>query len=103
MLFGIWNLNSISAHNYTKITLKPDHPSNSKRGGVCIYHKNSIPLRVLDIYYLQDCINFEIRFGDKLCNFISLNRSSNQSNETFNTFANDLELNLDLVLAKDPL
>ena len=39
-----WNLNSISAHN-------ADHPSEDKRGGVCIYYKTTLPLKVLDIYY----------------------------------------------------
>ena len=86
-----WNLNSISAHNYTKLFLlkayiaipkfdiiclsetyldssttsddddlaisgynliRSDHPSNNKRGGVCIYYKNFLPLRVLSIQYL---------------------------------------------------
>ena len=26
-----------------------DHPANSQRGGVCLYRKNSLPLKVLDI------------------------------------------------------
>ena len=86
-----WNLNSISAHNYTKLFLlkayiaipnfdiiclsetyldssttsddddlaisgynliRSDHPSNNKRGGVCFYYKNFLPLRVLSIQYL---------------------------------------------------
>ena len=30
-----------------------DHPSNTKRGIVCIYYKSSLPLRVIDIGYLH--------------------------------------------------
>ena len=52
--------------------IRSDHPSNKKRDGVCIYYKNSLPLRVLSIHYLQECINFELKIGDKLCNSISL-------------------------------
>ena len=52
-----------------------DHPSSNKGGGVCIYYKNFFPLRVLSIQYLQECINFEINIGGKICNFISLYRS----------------------------
>ena len=26
-----------------------DHPSNNKRGGICIYHKHFLPLRVLNV------------------------------------------------------
>ena len=84
-----WNLNSISAHNFIKLSLlrphiaihkfdvvflsetylngsisnddgnlefpsynlfRADHPSNTKRGGVCIYCRNSLPLKILGIH-----------------------------------------------------
>ena len=94
-----WNLSSITAHSYAKVSLLEayiiaqkfdivciskkyldsstayddgynligsDHPSNKKRGAVCIYYKNSLPLRVLSIHYLQECINFELKIGNKL-------------------------------------
>ena len=51
--------------------MRSDIPSNSNRGGVSIYYKSALPLRVLDIYYLQESICFELKIGDKLCNFIS--------------------------------
>ena len=86
-----WNLNSISAHNFTKISLLTayvlvhnfdiiclsetylnseistddknleipgyyllcaDHPSNNKRGGICIFYRTNLPLRVLNISIL---------------------------------------------------
>ena len=37
-----------------------------KKGGICIYLKNSLPLKVLDIQLLQECINFEIKIADKM-------------------------------------
>ena len=55
--------------------LRADHPSNTKQGGVCIYYRNSLPLKILNIQYLHECINFEIRIGGKLCRFVSLYRS----------------------------
>ena len=94
-----WNLNSISAHNYMKIsrlrayisTQKfevicisetfENHPSNTKRGGVCIYCKHSLEFRLLNIYYLKERINPEISFGVKICNFMSLYRSPSQSSD----------------------
>ena len=93
-----WNLNSISAHNFIKISFlkillpltnwmfyvlsetyldssisndddnleipgydlfRADHPSNTKRGGVCIFYRNSLLLNIPDIQYLRECINFE--------------------------------------------
>ena len=94
-----WNLNSISAHNYVKLSLlraylafhnfdiiclsetylnssnspddetleisgynlvRSDYSLNSKRGGVCIYYKNYLPLQIVNVNYLSECINFEI-------------------------------------------
>ena len=133
-----WNLNSISAHNFIKISLlktyiathKPDviclsetyldssisnynynleipgydlsradHPSNTKRGGFCVYYRNSLPLKILNIQYLHECINFEIRIGGKLCRFVSLYRSPSQSQDDFESFANSFELNIDTATA----
>ena len=70
---------------------RADHPANTKRGDVCIYFQKSLSLRTLDIQFLHECINFEMRIGDKVCNFISLYRSPNQSLEESETFANKLE------------
>ena len=88
-----WNLNSIAAHNFSKISLlkaynaihtydiiclsetylnhdtlsdndkskipgyeliRFDHPSNQKRGGTCIYHKDFLPIKVNNISYLKE-------------------------------------------------
>ena len=62
---------------------KADHPSNTKRGGPCIYYRNSFALKILDIHYLQEGINFDIMIGGKLCRFVSLYRSPNQSQDDF--------------------
>ena len=48
--------------------VRSDHPANTKRGGVCLYYKTCLPLRVLDIQYLNECINFELKIGDKILN-----------------------------------
>ena len=49
---------------------RADHLSNVKRRGICIYYKNCLPLKVPNIQYMQECINFEMKIGDKLCNFL---------------------------------
>ena len=76
------------------------HPSNTKRGGVCIYYKHSLAFKLLNIHYLKECMNFKISFGGKICNFISLYRSPSQSSDTFEDFADNLELNLDKIANK---
>ena len=52
-----------------------DHPANSKRGGVCVYYKDFLPLKIINIQHLPECINFHLIIGDKLCHFITLYRS----------------------------
>ena len=81
---------------------RADYSSNTKRGGVCIYYRNSLPLKILGIHYLQECINFEIMIGGKLCRFVSLYRSPNQSQDDFESFANNFELNIDAVTVNNP-
>ena len=85
-----WNLNSLSAHNFSKLTqlkaytsiykhdficlsetyldssildsllekdgydlIRSDHPNDIKRGGVCIYYKESLPVRAINIPILK--------------------------------------------------
>ena len=77
-----------------------DHPSNTKRGGVCLYYKNYLPLRVLNISYLKECLNFELKIGDKSCNFIALYRSPSQSQDDFETFSDNFEMTLETLAQK---
>ena len=52
--------------------VRSDHPSQHKRGGVCIYFRNSLPLKILNINYLQESITSELQVGSKIYNFVSL-------------------------------
>ena len=76
-------------------SIRSDHPSNSKRGRVCFYCKSALPFRVLNIYYLQESVSFELKIGDKRCNFTSLHRSPSQTQDEFEKFSENLERNLD--------
>ena len=69
---------------------------------VCLYYKTCLPLRVLDIQYLNECINFELKIGDKLCTFAALYRSPSQSQNNFETFIDNFELNLEIFSGKNP-
>ena len=75
---------------------------NIKRGGVCIYYKISLPLKIKNIHDLQECLNLEIKIKDKLRTFISLYRSPNQSQDDFESFINNLELKLDSIMVNNP-
>ena len=72
-----------------------DNSSDEKRGGVCIYYKSYLPLRTIDINYLNESVRFELMVGDKLCNFIALYRSPSQLQDQFESFIENLRLNLE--------
>ena len=61
--------------------IRSDHPSNNKRGGVCVYFISSLPIQMLSISMLHECISLEIRIDDKLCNLICLYRCPSQNME----------------------
>ena len=42
---------------------------NLVRSNHPLSYKNILPLRVFDIQHLQECINLELKIGDKLCKF----------------------------------
>ena len=65
------------------IMVRADHAANCKRGGVFIYYKNCLPLKVLDIRFLHESIAFNLQIGEKLRSFIFLCRSLYQSYDDF--------------------
>ena len=52
-----------------------------------------MPLQVLGIQYLDEWINFELKIDDKLCNFVVLCRSPCQTQDKFEEFSDNLDLN----------
>ena len=79
-----------------------DHPFNSRRDGACIYYKQSLASKILDIQYLQECIVFQVLIRNKLCNFISLYQSPSQTTDIFDQFADNLGLTHDKFASHSP-
>ena len=48
-----------------------DHPSKNKRGGVYLYYKSYLPLRILSISYLKEFLNFSLRLAINLITLLS--------------------------------
>ena len=46
-----------------------DHPTNTRQRGVCIHYKTCLQLRVLNIVFLNECINFDLRVEENTCSF----------------------------------
>ena len=45
--------------------VRSDHPSNTKRGGACLYYNISLPVRVINIGYFSEYLILELPIGDK--------------------------------------
>ena len=45
--------------------VRADHPNNVKRGGVCIYYKKSLPVRVINLPYVQEALLLELNDQNK--------------------------------------
>ena len=72
--------------------VRSNHQSNNKQEEGFLYYKTLLPLRVVDICLLQECICFEIMIGEKRCTQVN-----SQNKDVFDYFSNnfDFELTLD--------
>ena len=74
--------------------VRSDHPSKHEKGCLCIYLRNPLPLKILNIH-LQKSISFELQVGSKIREFVSLYRSPSQTSDGFEKFTDNFELILD--------
>ena len=125
-----WNVNSLAAHNFAKLSSlqafnsthkfdlicigesfldsslssndpslalsgytleRSDHPQDTKRGGICIYYKETLPIQFLNINNLPECLICEILYNKKKCFIICLYRSPSQTSDEFDIFIQKLE------------
>ena len=78
--------------------LRCDHPSSSKRGGVCIFYKEYLPInRHDDLCTLTECIVTEINLGKKTVFFTRSYRSPSQTTDAFEAYSQNLNLTLNNV------
>ena len=71
--------------------IRSDHPSDTKRGGVCIYYKEHLPfVRRNDISILDECLVGEIKVKYKNCFITCIYRSPDQSADKIDIFLSGL-------------
>ena len=78
--------------------VRSDHASNNKRGSVCVYYNSFLHLRMLNVRYLLESTCFELKNGDKTCNFLSFYRFLSHS-QGFHYLENLAQKNPFLVVA----
>ena len=67
------------------------HPNNIKRGGVCIYYKESLPVRVISLPYLREALLLEMAYNKKKVIVFVIYRSPSQNNSEFDLFLSSFE------------
>ena len=75
--------------------LRSDHPSKIKRGGVCMFYKDYLPvIRRDDLCALTECIVVEVNSGTKSLFFTCNYRSASQTVDEFESNCQSLHLTL---------
>ena len=76
-------------HGYNLV--RADHPNNTKRGGVCTYYKESLPVRVTSLPYFKEALLLEMTDNNRKIIVSVIYRSPSQSNSEFDSFLSSLE------------
>ena len=83
--------------------MRADHPSNTKRGGVCLYYKEHLPIiRRDDISNLQECLVTEITVKNKRCFLTCLYRSPSQNSEQIQSFCDSFDILMNNINSLNP-
>ena len=82
--------------------IQTDHPPNVKQGSTCVYYKNHLPLKLLNLNSLQECIIFGLSIKNKFFIIAALYRSPSQLHSEFTNFSTSLELTLQVIASTNP-
>ena len=94
--------NRIKIDGYSLII--SDHPSDSKKGGGCIYYKEHIPLILRDdINTLDNCLVTEIRSQNEKSFLTCIYRSPSQNQDEFKNFCTNFDILLNNINDELPL
>ena len=72
----------IEGYNVVRV----DHPNNIKRGEVCIYYKESLPVRIISLPFLNEALLLEMSYNNKKIIVFVIYRSQAKITMNFNYF-----------------
>ena len=73
------------------ILVRADNSNNIKRGGVCIYYKESVPVRVMSLPYLKEALLLEMTYNNLNVIVSVIYRYPSQNNSEFDLFLSNFE------------
>ena len=82
--------------------IRADHPSNNKRGGGCIYYRESLAVQLVKTNYLSKCLLCEVFINNKKGCFAVLYRSPSQNSLEFDNFILNFEMMLSDINSSNP-
>ena len=83
--------------------MRADHPSNTKRGGVCLYYKEHLPIiRRDDISNLKECLDMKVTVKNERYFLTCLYRLPSQNRERLLTFCDSLEILMGNIISLNP-
>ena len=71
--------------------IRSDHPTNTKRGGACIYFRESLAVHLVDITSLPECLVCEVTIQNKKGYVDVMYWSPSQSSIEFESFLSGFE------------
>ena len=71
--------------------VRADHPNDTKRGGVYIYRKESLPARVINLSCFEEALLLETNYHNKKLIVSVIYRSPSQSIDESDSFLSNLE------------
>ena len=81
------NLIDIEGYNL----VRADHPDDTKRGRVCIYYKESVPVKTINLPYFKEALLLEMSYNKNKVIVSVIYRSPSQTNDEFGLFLSSLE------------
>ena len=82
--------------------VRADHPNNIKRAGVCIYSKESLPVRVVSLPYLKEPLLLEMTYNNKKVIVSVIYHSPSQNNSEFDLFLSNFKKLLSNISKRKP-
>ena len=71
--------------------IQAGHPDDVKRGGFCLYFKETLTLKVIDNSFITQCIVCEIRLQNQKGYVVVIYRSPSQSSTEFEEFSSNFD------------
>ena len=92
----------LSLQGYAMI--RSDHPSNTKRGGVCMFYKEHLPfVNRTDLTFVDECLVGEINYKNSKCFVSCFYRSPSQTEDEFDNFISGFERTCSGIALETPL